>query len=64
MAELREEELRQQIAALKAASRAEPPSRDNVSGQSFWGQPFSEEIDEAVVPTKFRELLIDPFDGT
>ncbi|RDY01388.1 hypothetical protein CR513_15295, partial [Mucuna pruriens] len=64
MAELREEELRQQIIALKAASRTEPANREDNSGQSFWGQPFSKEIDEAMVPANFRELLIDPFDGT
>ncbi|RDX73389.1 hypothetical protein CR513_47014, partial [Mucuna pruriens] len=64
MAELREEELRQQIAALKAASRPESIHKEDSSSQSFWGQPFSEEIDEAMVPANFRELLIESFDGT
>ncbi|RDX77434.1 hypothetical protein CR513_42449, partial [Mucuna pruriens] len=64
MAELREEELRQQIAALKAANRPESTRKEDNSSQSFWGQPFLEEIDEAVVPANFRELLIESFDGT
>ncbi|RDX78857.1 hypothetical protein CR513_40798, partial [Mucuna pruriens] len=64
MAELREEELRQQIAALKAANRLEPGPADDNSGQSFWGRLFSVEIDEALVPTNFREIIIEPFDGT
>ncbi|RDX82671.1 hypothetical protein CR513_36511, partial [Mucuna pruriens] len=63
MVESREEELRQQIAAFKAASRQEPMTQDASSGQPFWGQPFSEEIDETPVPTNFREIVIEPFDG-
>ncbi|RDX83778.1 hypothetical protein CR513_35280, partial [Mucuna pruriens] len=49
VAESREEELRQQIATLKATSRPEPVPKDASNGQSFWGQPFSEEIDEAMM---------------
>ncbi|RDX86854.1 hypothetical protein CR513_31759, partial [Mucuna pruriens] len=64
MAELREEELRQQIAALKAAGRPESVQKEDGRNQSFWGQPFSEEIDEAMIPPNFRELLIESFDGT
>ncbi|RDX60970.1 hypothetical protein CR513_60843, partial [Mucuna pruriens] len=64
MVELREEELRQQITALKAASRPESIHREDSNSQSFWGQPFSEEINEALVPANFRELLIESFDGT
>ncbi|RDX82657.1 hypothetical protein CR513_36523, partial [Mucuna pruriens] len=64
MAELREDELRQQIAALKTASRQEPMTRDASSDQSFWGKPFSEEIDKTPIPTNFREIVIEPFDGT
>ncbi|RDX79981.1 hypothetical protein CR513_39525, partial [Mucuna pruriens] len=53
----REEELRQQIAALKAASRQEPTACDGNIDQSFWGQPFSEEIDETPIPTNFKEIV-------
>ncbi|RDX68991.1 hypothetical protein CR513_51956, partial [Mucuna pruriens] len=28
------------------------------------GQPFSEEIDRAIIPPHFRQLIMDPFDGT
>ncbi|RDX90529.1 hypothetical protein CR513_27600, partial [Mucuna pruriens] len=48
IAEQREEELRRQIANLKARNE----------------QPFCEEIDEARIPPNFREILVDPFDGT
>ncbi|RDX61936.1 hypothetical protein CR513_59789, partial [Mucuna pruriens] len=29
-----------------------------------WGQPFSEQIDRTPIPPQFRELVVDPFDGS
>ncbi|RDX91669.1 hypothetical protein CR513_26318, partial [Mucuna pruriens] len=57
MAEQREEELRQQIAALKAADRRESAAREE-------GIPFCKEIDEILIPPNFREVVVEPFDGT
>ncbi|RDY07949.1 hypothetical protein CR513_07889, partial [Mucuna pruriens] len=51
MAEQREEELRQQIAALRAAS-----------GHDQTGQLFCKEIDETPIPLNFREVVVEPFD--
>ncbi|RDX96452.1 hypothetical protein CR513_20888, partial [Mucuna pruriens] len=34
------------------------------SPQIFWEQPFSQEIDETQVPPNFREVVVEPFDGT
>ncbi|RDX67102.1 hypothetical protein CR513_54059, partial [Mucuna pruriens] len=48
IAEQREEKLQRQIANLKARNE----------------QPFGEEIDEARIPTNFREVLVDSSDGT
>ncbi|RDX74327.1 hypothetical protein CR513_45942, partial [Mucuna pruriens] len=64
MAERREEELRQQIAALKVGDRREPTTHGEGSAQPFWGQPFCEEIDETHIPPNFREVVVESFDGT
>ncbi|RDX59107.1 hypothetical protein CR513_61913, partial [Mucuna pruriens] len=32
--------------------------------QPFWGQPFTSEIDETHIPPNFREIVVEPFDGT
>ncbi|RDY09777.1 hypothetical protein CR513_05817, partial [Mucuna pruriens] len=64
MAQQREEELRQQFEALKAACRGEPAVATEAPTQPFWGQPFSREIDETLIPPNFREIVVDPFDGT
>ncbi|RDX99898.1 hypothetical protein CR513_16977, partial [Mucuna pruriens] len=56
MAEQREDELHQQIAIMKAVvERIERLARE---------VPFSEEIDGTPIPANFRELAVDPFDGT
>ncbi|RDY04065.1 hypothetical protein CR513_12273, partial [Mucuna pruriens] len=57
-AQQREEELRRQLEAAKTTRGGEP------STPPFWGQPFSKEIDETPVPPNFRELVVEPFDGT
>ncbi|RDX70211.1 hypothetical protein CR513_50573, partial [Mucuna pruriens] len=62
-AESREEELRRQIAALKTAREREE-EREEVTTTPFWGQPFSREIDEATIPPNFREVVVEPFDGS
>ncbi|RDX78624.1 hypothetical protein CR513_41076, partial [Mucuna pruriens] len=41
----------------------EPSSPVENSLQPFWGQPFSEEIDETPIPPNFREVVVEPFDG-
>ncbi|RDX92036.1 hypothetical protein CR513_25897, partial [Mucuna pruriens] len=64
MAEQREEELRRQIASLKARNEHEQEGRGEHVAQPLWRQPFCEEIDEARVPPHFREISVDPFDGT
>ncbi|RDY04069.1 hypothetical protein CR513_12278, partial [Mucuna pruriens] len=65
MAEEREEELRCQLAVVKAiveklAGSAAAPV---VSTQAFWAQPFSEENDQKPIPQNFWEVVIEPFDG-
>ncbi|RDX83206.1 hypothetical protein CR513_35908, partial [Mucuna pruriens] len=64
MAELREEELRQQIAMLKTVGKREATVQEMTPIQPFWGKPFSKEIDETVIPPNFREIVVEPFDGT
>ncbi|RDX92430.1 hypothetical protein CR513_25449, partial [Mucuna pruriens] len=64
MAEQREEELRQQIASLKARNEQEQEVRGEHLAQPLWRQPFCEEIDEARVPPHFREISVDSFDRT
>ncbi|RDX95699.1 hypothetical protein CR513_21741, partial [Mucuna pruriens] len=56
MAEQREEELRRQIENLRARNEQELEGRGE--------HPFCEEIDEVRIPPHFREILVDPFDGT
>ncbi|RDY11319.1 hypothetical protein CR513_04042, partial [Mucuna pruriens] len=57
-AEQREGELRQQIAALQAAKREEKRA------QPFWGQPFCRGINETPILLNFREVVVEPFDGS
>ncbi|RDY04872.1 hypothetical protein CR513_11351, partial [Mucuna pruriens] len=64
MAEQREEELKRQIANLRTRNEQEPEGRGEHVAQPLWKQPFYEEIDEARIPPHFREILVDPFDGT
>ncbi|RDX95130.1 hypothetical protein CR513_22389, partial [Mucuna pruriens] len=64
MAEQREEKLKQQIASLKARNEQEQEMRGEHLAQPLWRQPFCEEIDEARIPLHFREILVNPFDGT
>ncbi|RDY01551.1 hypothetical protein CR513_15107, partial [Mucuna pruriens] len=64
IAEKREEELRQQIAALKAASERDKTTHEEISTQPFWGQPFCKEIDETDIPPNFREVIVESFDGS
>ncbi|RDX80907.1 hypothetical protein CR513_38473, partial [Mucuna pruriens] len=63
-AERREEELRQQIAALRAAEERNQEEHGEVATPPFWGQPFCKEIDETVIPPNFREVVVEPFDGS
>ncbi|RDX81938.1 hypothetical protein CR513_37335, partial [Mucuna pruriens] len=62
-AENREEELRQQIAALRAAGEREEEPEEMVT-PPFWGQLFCKEIDETAIPPNFREIIVEPFDGS
>ncbi|RDX99077.1 hypothetical protein CR513_17926, partial [Mucuna pruriens] len=64
MAEQREEELRKQIASMRVRSEQEPEGRGEHATPPLWKQPFCEEIDEVRIPPHFREILVDPFDGT
>ncbi|RDX66338.1 hypothetical protein CR513_54902, partial [Mucuna pruriens] len=64
VAERREEELRQQIAALKEAKERDQEECEEDAAQPFWGQPFYKEIDETPIPPNFREVVVEPFDGS
>ncbi|RDX71123.1 hypothetical protein CR513_49569, partial [Mucuna pruriens] len=64
MAEQREEELRRQIENLRTRNEQELEGRGEHVAQPLWKQPFCEEIDKARIPPHFREILVDPFDGT
>ncbi|RDX87360.1 hypothetical protein CR513_31174, partial [Mucuna pruriens] len=64
MAKQREEELRQQITIMKAATEKVRGLVQEVDIHALWRQPFSEEINRTPIPTNFRELVVDPFDGT
>ncbi|RDX73247.1 hypothetical protein CR513_47173, partial [Mucuna pruriens] len=63
-AEKREEELRQQIAALKAARERDQEEYEENTTQLFWGQPFCREIDKTSIRPNFREVVVEPFDGS
>ncbi|RDY09023.1 hypothetical protein CR513_06682, partial [Mucuna pruriens] len=63
-AQEREEELQRQLKAIKGTQRGEASTQIEASPQIFWGQPFSQEIDETRVPLKFREIMVEPFDGS
>ncbi|RDY08265.1 hypothetical protein CR513_07524, partial [Mucuna pruriens] len=56
--EQREEELRQ------AASGREQIEHEEGLAQPFWGQPFCKEIDETLISPNFREVIVEPFDGS
>ncbi|RDX90074.1 hypothetical protein CR513_28101, partial [Mucuna pruriens] len=62
--ERREEEFRQQIAALRAAKERDQEECEEDAAQPFWGQPFCKEIDETPIPPNFREVVVEPFDGS
>ncbi|RDX93540.1 hypothetical protein CR513_24188, partial [Mucuna pruriens] len=65
VAEQREDELCQQITAIKTiAERTKRPAQETMIIQAFWGQPFSEEIDRTPISANFRELVVEPFEGT
>ncbi|RDX86876.1 hypothetical protein CR513_31729, partial [Mucuna pruriens] len=59
MAEQREEELRQQLEALKDTDR-----RGSTAQEEAPGQPFNREVNETLIPPNFREIVVEPFDGT
>ncbi|RDY05219.1 hypothetical protein CR513_10970, partial [Mucuna pruriens] len=63
-AERREEELRQQIAALRAAEERNQEEHGEGATPPFWGQAFCKEIDETIIPPNFREVVVEPFDGS
>ncbi|RDX75844.1 hypothetical protein CR513_44234, partial [Mucuna pruriens] len=63
-AEKREEELRQQIAALKTVEEQNQEECGEEVTPPFWGQPFCKEIDETIIPPNFREVVVEPFDGS
>ncbi|RDX93700.1 hypothetical protein CR513_23992, partial [Mucuna pruriens] len=63
-AEQREEELRQQITTPRAASGRDQMEHEEDPAQPFWGQPFCREIDETPIPLNFREVVVEPFDGS
>ncbi|RDX88249.1 hypothetical protein CR513_30187, partial [Mucuna pruriens] len=63
-AKKRKEELRQQIAALRAARERDQEEYEENATQPFWGQPFCREIDETTIPPNFREVVVEPFDGS
>ncbi|RDX67651.1 hypothetical protein CR513_53441, partial [Mucuna pruriens] len=39
-------------------------TREAVNVQAFWGQSFSEAINGTPIPLNFREVVVEPFDGT
>ncbi|RDX77223.1 hypothetical protein CR513_42691, partial [Mucuna pruriens] len=58
-AKQREEELRQQIAALRAASGRDQTEREEDPAQPFWGNHRRNPY-----PLNFREVVVEPFDGS
>ncbi|RDX60608.1 hypothetical protein CR513_61235, partial [Mucuna pruriens] len=44
--------------------RTKGPARLVMDTHAFWRQPFSKEIDRTPIPPNFRELVMNPFDGT
>ncbi|RDY08897.1 Pro-Pol polyprotein, partial [Mucuna pruriens] len=63
-AQERIEELQRQLEIIKGTRRGEASTQIEASLQIFWGQPFSQEIDETRVPPNFREIMVEPFDGS
>ncbi|RDX70459.1 hypothetical protein CR513_50293, partial [Mucuna pruriens] len=63
-AEKREEELCQQIAALRVARDQDQEEHGEEATPPFWGQPFCREIDETTIPSNFRKVVVEPFDGS
>ncbi|RDY08808.1 hypothetical protein CR513_06921, partial [Mucuna pruriens] len=63
--EQREEELRHQIATMKAVTeKLRGGAVLTTCAQAFCGQPFSEEIDDTPILVNFRKVVVEPFDGT
>ncbi|RDX61807.1 hypothetical protein CR513_59925, partial [Mucuna pruriens] len=48
------------LEAMRMAKRREEDLRRQIAAL----QPFCEEIDETPIPPNFREVIVDPFDGT
>ncbi|RDY00529.1 hypothetical protein CR513_16284, partial [Mucuna pruriens] len=63
-AQEREEELRRQLEAVKTTCGEGSSLQMENSPRIFWGQPFSQEIDETQVPPNFREVVVELFNGT
>ncbi|RDY02680.1 hypothetical protein CR513_13823, partial [Mucuna pruriens] len=61
-----EEELRRQLATAKATGEKLAVSTPSpaVGSPTFWAQPFSEEIDQTLIPQNFREVITKPFNGS
>ncbi|RDX93787.1 hypothetical protein CR513_23909, partial [Mucuna pruriens] len=64
LVEERHLEAMKQIAALKAASKCDQTVHEEIPAQPFWGQLFCREIDETPIPPNFREVVVEPFDGS
>ncbi|RDX83446.1 hypothetical protein CR513_35628, partial [Mucuna pruriens] len=62
-AQERAEELQRQLEAVREAHGRGAPTQQETP-QSFWGQPFNQEIGEIRVPPNFREITVEPFDGS
>ncbi|RDY14057.1 hypothetical protein CR513_00936, partial [Mucuna pruriens] len=60
----REEELCRQIAVLRDASGNDQTMHEESPTQPLWGKPFYKEINETPIPLNFREVVVEPFDGS
>ncbi|RDX97087.1 hypothetical protein CR513_20184, partial [Mucuna pruriens] len=58
--EEREARLREQRELLRSTEGHSDPLPLPVA----WGQPFNEQIDGTPIPPQFKELVVDPFDGS
>ncbi|RDX63594.1 hypothetical protein CR513_57959, partial [Mucuna pruriens] len=52
------------VASLQARSDEQSRLSAEAEQRHRQGQPFSEEIDETPIPPNFREVVVEPFDGT
>ncbi|RDX84643.1 hypothetical protein CR513_34276, partial [Mucuna pruriens] len=59
----RDAKLRRQLAVIEKLGGAATPL-STLSTQAFWAQPFNEEIDKTTIPSNFREVVIESFNGT